>query len=222
MADTAEPRGHADGRYAAPRARAPLRVSPSPCLPRHAHITCAVGCRRDAGSRLHPPIPRIHLTAGHVPWPPRPPQFPRHGSVLFLAPRLCALAGSGPVYYYYCWLPTPRSRQPGSWWGFHTPVDLSFGPCWGLVFNRLFQEIQFYGQEEHKARILSRIQAPRLARIQILASPMMETRAKSHLWLQIPVCGSVGSRVSVQLMGETRAPAKPGAGAPAAAAAPGH
>lgn len=53
---------------------------------------------------------------------------------------------------------------------------------------------------------------------------MLAIRAKSHLWLQIQISGWVGSRVSAQLVGEMRASAKPGAGAPAptAAAPPGH
>lgn len=66
------------------------------------------------------------------------------------------------------------------------------------------------------AQATSWIQAPHVtARNQILASPLMARRAKNHLWLQIPISGWVGSRVSDQLVGETRASAKPGSGAPA-------
>lgn len=189
-----------------PQPRGPLHVSPSHRFPRTA------GCVRDAPSAsIHPLLGPIHLC---IPAPPPPPACSTSAAILSSQP--CALPGNGTVYYYYYSLPTARSRQPGSWWGFHTPVDLSFGPCRSLGLCMLFQEIQFYGQKEHTPRVLfpSRIQALCIALLQILASPMMETRAKSHLWLQIPISASVGSRVSAQQIKERRAPAKPGAGAP--------
>lgn len=173
---------------------------------------------REASSHFHPShhwgVPRAHPTVQ-----PRSPALPTcppaagTSRLLFLALQRCALrqwhrilqlllaanllkqAARIAVGLPHPWRPVIRSL-PGS--GLHQAI--SGNPVrWA-----------------EGAQATSWIQAPHVAtRIQILASPLMARWAKNHLWLQIPISGWVGSRVSDQLVGEMRASAKPGSGAPA-------